>query len=248
MSWRAISSDPVQLLVRAQVREDPPRELDAARADDRDLRHAASLAPGPSGASTSTGNVPGVIVCVAANPSIDKLFEVERLVAGEIHRPLGFVQTAGGKGLERGARRAPARWRRAGRRDPARSRGEMARGDPAGRGDRRRVRLDPRGEPLLPVGRRPERRQPHGVLRARSGRAGRRVDRAGGGREPAVPPRRVAHDLGLDPAGAVRRWLPRPGGGGASGRDAGGAGRGGRATASRRRGGTGDREGEHRGG
>jgi len=40
-----------------------------------------------------------VIVCVAANPSIDKLFEVERLVAGEIHRPLGFVQTAGGKGL-----------------------------------------------------------------------------------------------------------------------------------------------------
>ena len=40
-----------------------------------------------------------MIVCVAANPSIDKLFEVERLVAGEIHRPLGFVQTAGGKGL-----------------------------------------------------------------------------------------------------------------------------------------------------
>ena len=40
-----------------------------------------------------------MIVCVAANPSIDKLFEVERLVAGGIHRPLGFVQTAGGKGL-----------------------------------------------------------------------------------------------------------------------------------------------------
>jgi 1-phosphofructokinase family hexose kinase len=40
-----------------------------------------------------------VIVCVAANPSIDRLFEVERLVAGGIHRPLGFVQTAGGKGL-----------------------------------------------------------------------------------------------------------------------------------------------------
>ena len=40
-----------------------------------------------------------MIVCIAANPSIDKLFEVERLVAGEIHRPLGFVQTAGGKGL-----------------------------------------------------------------------------------------------------------------------------------------------------
>jgi 1-phosphofructokinase family hexose kinase len=40
-----------------------------------------------------------VIVCVAANPSIDKLFEVERLVPGTIHRPLEFVQVAGGKGL-----------------------------------------------------------------------------------------------------------------------------------------------------
>jgi len=40
-----------------------------------------------------------VIVCVAANPSIDRLFEVERLVLGDIHRPTGFVQTAGGKGF-----------------------------------------------------------------------------------------------------------------------------------------------------
>jgi 1-phosphofructokinase family hexose kinase len=40
-----------------------------------------------------------VIVCLAANPSIDKLFEVERLVRGDIHRPAGFVQKAGGKGL-----------------------------------------------------------------------------------------------------------------------------------------------------
>ncbi len=40
-----------------------------------------------------------MIVCLAANPSIDKLFEVERLVRGDIHRPSGFVQTAGGKGL-----------------------------------------------------------------------------------------------------------------------------------------------------
>jgi 1-phosphofructokinase family hexose kinase len=39
------------------------------------------------------------IVCLAANPSIDKLFEIERLVKGDIHRPVGFVQTAGGKGL-----------------------------------------------------------------------------------------------------------------------------------------------------
>ena len=40
-----------------------------------------------------------MIVALAANPSIDKLFEIERLVRGDIHRPLGFVQTAGGKGL-----------------------------------------------------------------------------------------------------------------------------------------------------
>ena len=40
-----------------------------------------------------------MILCLAANPSVDKLFEVERLAVGEIHRPLGFVQTAGGKGL-----------------------------------------------------------------------------------------------------------------------------------------------------
>ena len=40
-----------------------------------------------------------MIVCLAANPSIDRLFEIERLVKGDIHRPLGFVQTAGGKGL-----------------------------------------------------------------------------------------------------------------------------------------------------
>jgi len=40
-----------------------------------------------------------VIICVAANPSIDRLFEVERLVLGDIHRPTGFVQTAGGKGF-----------------------------------------------------------------------------------------------------------------------------------------------------
>jgi 1-phosphofructokinase family hexose kinase len=40
-----------------------------------------------------------MIVCLAANPSIDKLFEIDRLVKGDIHRPLGFVQAAGGKGL-----------------------------------------------------------------------------------------------------------------------------------------------------
>jgi 1-phosphofructokinase/tagatose 6-phosphate kinase len=40
-----------------------------------------------------------VIVCLAANPSIDRLFEVESLTAGAVHRPRTFTQVAGGKGL-----------------------------------------------------------------------------------------------------------------------------------------------------
>jgi len=40
-----------------------------------------------------------VIVFACAHPSIDKLFEVERLTPGAIHRPSSFVQVAGGKGL-----------------------------------------------------------------------------------------------------------------------------------------------------
>lgn len=40
-----------------------------------------------------------MILCVAANPSIDRLFAVDGLVPGAIHRPRGFVQVAGGKGL-----------------------------------------------------------------------------------------------------------------------------------------------------
>ena len=40
-----------------------------------------------------------MILCLAANPSIDKLFEVEELHPGEVHRPGRFVQVAGGKGL-----------------------------------------------------------------------------------------------------------------------------------------------------
>ena len=40
-----------------------------------------------------------MILCVAPNPSIDKLFEVERLEPGAIHRPTAFVQVPGGKGL-----------------------------------------------------------------------------------------------------------------------------------------------------
>lgn len=40
-----------------------------------------------------------VIYCLSVNPAIDKLFEVDRVTPGEIHRPGGFVQVAGGKGL-----------------------------------------------------------------------------------------------------------------------------------------------------
>jgi 1-phosphofructokinase family hexose kinase len=40
-----------------------------------------------------------VIVCVAASPSVDKLFEVDRVEIGAIHRPRAFAQVPGGKGL-----------------------------------------------------------------------------------------------------------------------------------------------------
>lgn len=40
-----------------------------------------------------------MIACIAPSPSVDRLFEVERLRPGEIHRPSRFVRVAGGKGL-----------------------------------------------------------------------------------------------------------------------------------------------------
>jgi 1-phosphofructokinase family hexose kinase len=40
-----------------------------------------------------------VIVCVSPNPAIDKLFAVEHLEPGAIHRPSSFVRVPGGKGL-----------------------------------------------------------------------------------------------------------------------------------------------------
>jgi 1-phosphofructokinase family hexose kinase len=40
-----------------------------------------------------------LILCVAGNPSIDKLFEVDRVVPGGIHRPDRFIQLPGGKGI-----------------------------------------------------------------------------------------------------------------------------------------------------
>jgi 1-phosphofructokinase family hexose kinase len=40
-----------------------------------------------------------MIACVAPSPSVDRLFEVDRLRPGAIHRPTRFVRVAGGKGL-----------------------------------------------------------------------------------------------------------------------------------------------------
>ena len=40
-----------------------------------------------------------MILCVAGSPSIDRLFEVDRLTHGDIHRPERFVALPGGKGI-----------------------------------------------------------------------------------------------------------------------------------------------------
>jgi len=107
-----------------------------------------------------------VIVCVAANPSIDKLFEVERLTLGAIHRPLGFVQVAGGEAKAAHSLGAEARSRPScgatpgsGSRRPSKGRGS---GAPS---SGRTVRTDPH----CPC--RPQRGHADRVLQARSGRA-----------------------------------------------------------------------------
>jgi 1-phosphofructokinase family hexose kinase len=45
------------------------------------------------------GDRPGRLLFVAANPSIDRLYELDRLTRGDIHRPLFVVAVPGGKGL-----------------------------------------------------------------------------------------------------------------------------------------------------
>jgi 1-phosphofructokinase family hexose kinase len=40
-----------------------------------------------------------MILCVAGNPAVDKLFEIDSISVGSIHRPLGLVTRPGGKGL-----------------------------------------------------------------------------------------------------------------------------------------------------
>jgi 1-phosphofructokinase family hexose kinase len=39
------------------------------------------------------------LLFIAANPSIDRLYELDRLTVGEIHRPIAVVAVPGGKGL-----------------------------------------------------------------------------------------------------------------------------------------------------
>jgi fructose-1-phosphate kinase PfkB-like protein len=46
-----------------------------------------------------SGGPPGRLLFVAANPSVDRLYELDRLNVGEIHRPRSIVAVAGGKGL-----------------------------------------------------------------------------------------------------------------------------------------------------
>ena len=94
------------------------------------------------------------LLFVAANPSIDRLYELDRLTVGEIHRPASTTAVPGGKGLN-AARAAAALGgdgdrgrdrRRAVRRldrGPARRARPGRAGDPGRRGDAD-LRLDPR--------------------------------------------------------------------------------------------------------
>ena len=53
----------------------------------------------PDVTATMTASVAPRLLFIAANPSIDRLYEVDRLAIGGIHRPLAEVAVPGGKGL-----------------------------------------------------------------------------------------------------------------------------------------------------
>ena len=53
----------------------------------------------PDVTATMTASPAPRLLFVAANPSIDRLYEVDRLAFGGIHRPLAEVAVPGGKGL-----------------------------------------------------------------------------------------------------------------------------------------------------
>src|SRR5215211_2912336 len=220
MSWRAISSDPCSSSYAHRSARIPLVNSTLPAPMIVTLATVASLAPDRAGrrpcrVTFRRDRLPG-------GEPLDRQVVRGRTARGRRDPSTARVRAGRRRqGPERGARGPSFGWGRAGRGDPARTRGEVARGGPAGRGDRRRVRLDPRGESVVAVGRRPERWRPDGVLRARPRRAGGRVGRARGGGERAVPAGELAHDLGVDAPGAAGRWVPRPAGGGSSGRHAG---------------------------
>ena len=84
---------------RAAVAEMPGDRERVRRAVHARHRRRVDAAHHGRGLGGDRTGLRAVIVCLVANPSIDKLFEVDRLVRGDIHRPIGFEQTAGGKGL-----------------------------------------------------------------------------------------------------------------------------------------------------
>ena len=189
-----------------------------------------------------------MIVCLAANPSVDRLFEVERLVKGDIHRPSGFVQVAGGKGLN--VARA------------ARSLGADVCAVALLRGHNGRWLQ----ESLAAEGVEGEFVWTHGESRSSLSVADRETagltefyehgavapDAAWVELTHAVTQRwatgQLAHDLGLAPAGRAGRWLPRPDPRGAPrGRPRRARLRGGAAPTGAH-GGAGDRQGQRRGG
>ncbi len=82
-----------------------------------------------------------MILCVAGNPAIDKLVEVDALRAGEIHRPDAFVPLPGGKGIHV-AQVATALGASADRHwHPRRARRTLAGRDARGRGRHRALRV-----------------------------------------------------------------------------------------------------------
>ena len=114
---------------RAAARGDAWRSGTRAARSPRAASAARDAAHDGRGARSDRRGSVAVIVCLAANPSIDKLFEVDRLVRGDIHRPIGFEQTAGGKGLNVARAAAGARRRRPCRGAVPRPHGQVARGD-----------------------------------------------------------------------------------------------------------------------
>ena len=201
-----------------------------------------SRRPAASVMSPSTQNDPrhadyrrSMIVCLAANPSVDRLFEVERLVEGRHPPALGLRAGRGRQGIERRAGGPLARRRRVRRRAAPWTQRTVAAGGARRRRRRGRVRVDARGEPLVVVGGRSGDRRAHGVLRARRRRAGRRLGRTDPRDDIPMGGGELAHDLWLDASGRAGRGIPRSDRGGAAGGRARRAGLRGRAAAHRPR-------------